>query len=140
MFLWLVTALFGCSNSLKHTKFESIELDECFFYISDKSGVHYEPIITITKIEHFIGFENCSSETTDEEKNRIAQLLKSYDLVFTRSKIEDILFNTEYTKRDQCDHWKEVIDIRLSTESASNEKVNIYGIQPKNKYRHVLCP
>ena len=100
---------------------------------------------TKEQLLHICGDSTLSCiEIDDLGRRKIINLLGKNDIIISSIPIKEMLTKTPYTDKDQCPYLKsqviEVIGDKERIDSGSGDKIFVYTISPKGRYRFTLCP
>lgn len=71
----------------------------------------------------------------------ISRLIEEYDVIASTVPIRQLLKNTEYTRKDQCGYLEtQVLEVKLEDEIKKANQIFLYKVEPKGRYRFMLCP
>jgi hypothetical protein len=74
-------------------------------------------------------------------KERLKNILTNNDIITSKQPIIKVLRNTVYTRQDRCSDWKfEPIEVIVESSVINKNRIYLYKINGKNKYRLALCP
>jgi hypothetical protein len=77
----------------------------------------------------------------DLTKEELMDIFAKNDIISSKQPIKKVLRDTEYTRQDMCPEWGlEPVEVIVDNSTQAKNKIYLYKISDKKKYRFGLCP